>query len=168
MTGRPDERVALTAVLQAQRRSVLAIVGGLPERDLRRPVTRSGWTLLGMIEHLAHAERFWFRQVIDGTADPLGDVPSGQPRGDDRPFTTTRGLHDVLAGYREQVAHSDQILAATPLDARPAGPTPPAMTDDIHSVRDVVLHMIEETARHAGPLDIARELPDGKTGPAPR
>lgn len=168
MTDARDERDVLSALLQAQRRSVLAIVDGLDERDMRRPAVLSGWTPLGMIEHLAHAERFWFTQVITATADPLSDYSPGEAEADEGPFATSRPVHDVLAFYQEQVARSNEILARTPLDSRPAGRIPPDMADDIHTVRDVVLHMVEEVARHAGHLDIARELLDGATGLGPR
>jgi hypothetical protein len=74
-------------------------------------------------------------------------------------FTTDESSADVLAFYRGQCAQSEAVLAATPLSAAPKGAhgryEPP-------NVRWVVLHMIEETARHAGHLDIARELLDGK------
>jgi hypothetical protein len=168
MTRKQDERASLSAFLQAQRRSVLAIVEGLDERDMRRPVVLSGWTPLGMIEHLGHAERFWFEQVITGTANPLGDWPGAEAEADDDPFATSRPVHVVLAFYREQVMRSVEILASTPIDSRPAGHIPPDMADEIHTVRDIVLHMIEEVARHAGHLDIARELIDGQTGLGPR
>jgi hypothetical protein len=78
MTGGHGEHDALRAFLQAQRRSVLAIVGGLTERDMRRPALPSGWTALGMIEHLARAERFWFTRVITATADPPQARPPGE------------------------------------------------------------------------------------------
>jgi uncharacterized damage-inducible protein DinB len=121
-----------------------------------------------MIDHVAHAERFWMHAVITGAADPLGERPDGDPQADDGPFTTARPLQQVLGFYRDQAVRSDQILAAAPLDAAPAGPVPPDLADEIHTVRDVVLHMIEEVARHAGHMDIARELLDGKTGLGPR
>lgn len=168
MTGRQDERDALTAFLHAQRRSVLAIVEGLAERDMRRPVVLSGWTPLGMLEHLGHAERFWFQQVVTGTAVPLDDGPGADAEADDAAFVTSRPVHEVLAFYRDQVRRSDEILAGTPLHSGPAGRIPPAMADEIHTVRDLVLHMVEEVARHAGHLDIARELLDGETGLGPR
>lgn len=154
------ERDALGHYLAAQRHSVLAIVDGLDDGALRRPVVPSGWTPLGLIEHLAHAERFWFGQVVAGDADPPGD--------DGNPFTTGRSAADVLASYRRQTAHSDGILAGTALDSLPAGPVPPDMAAEIHTVRDVVLHMVEESARHARHLDIARELLDGATALGPR
>jgi len=168
MTSKHVERGALDAFLEAQRRSVLAIVDGLDERDMRRSVVPSGWTPLGMIEHLGHAERFWFTQVITGTAHPLGDWPGAEAEPEDGPFATSRPVREVLAFYREQMVRSDEILAGTPLDSRPAGHIPLDMTDNLHTVRDIVLHMIEEVARHAGHLDIARELLDGQTGLGPR
>jgi uncharacterized damage-inducible protein DinB len=166
MTGKHDERDALTAFLRTQRRCVLAIVEGLDEPAMRQPVVPSGWTALGLIEHLAQAEHFWFTQVITGIMDLSGDVT--ETEADNSPFDTTHTLHEVLTFYRQQTARADSILAGTPLDASPAGHIPPDMADEIHTIRDVVLHMIEETARHAGHLDIARELLDGKTGLGPR
>ena len=65
------ERAALTGFLQAQRRTVLAILAGLDEKSVREVVVPSGWTPLGIIEHLAHAERMWFQQVLTGQADAL-------------------------------------------------------------------------------------------------
>lgn len=156
------ERDALRYFLTAQRRSVLAIVEGAAERDLRRPVVPSGWTPLGMIHHLAHTERYWFAQVITGAADPPGD------RSEAGPFTTRSSVEDVLTFYRRQVTLSDDILASTPLGSCPAGAVLPDMAEEIHTARDVVLHMVEETARHAGHLDIARELLDGRTALGPR
>jgi uncharacterized protein DUF664 len=65
-------------------------------------------------------------------------------------------------------ARSDAVLAATPLSAPPRGRHGVPGQDEPPNVRWVVLHMIEETARHAGHLDIARELIDGQTGLGPR
>jgi Protein of unknown function (DUF664) len=144
-----DERDAVTAFLQAQRRSVLAIVDGLDERDLRRSVVPSGWTVRGMVEHLTGAEGYWFSEVLaGGVADEPGP--------------------DAVAAYRRQALRSDEALAAAPLDSGPVGEVPPHLADEVHTARDVALHMIEETARHAGHLDIARELLDGRTGLGPR
>jgi hypothetical protein len=168
MTDPHDERTALGTFLRAQRSSVLAIVEGLDDPDLRRPAVPSGWTVLGMIEHLGRAERLWFQQVIAAAANSARDRHNAEPEGDGGPFATSRPVQEVFAFYREQAARSDEILANTPLDSTPAGRLPPGMTDEIHTVRDIVLHMLEETARHAGHLDIARELLDGKTGLGPR
>jgi uncharacterized damage-inducible protein DinB len=152
-----DEREALTFFLAAQRASVLAIVDGLGDDQLRRAVVSSGWTPIGMIEHLGDAERVWFQYVIAG--EPTNDT-------DHEPADVA----EALSYYRAQTARSDEILAATQLDARPAARpvVDIGIADDVITVRDVVLHMIEETARHAGHLDVARELIDGRTGLGPR
>jgi len=152
------ERQALAFFLAAQRDSVLAIVDGLTDEQLRRTIVPSGWTPAGLIEHLGDAERVWFQYVIAGeSTDEVGDAP-------------TRTVAEALSYYRACIARSDDILDATPLDARPAArPTVDiGIADELITVRDVVLHLIEETARHAGHLDIARELIDGRTGLGPR
>ncbi len=122
-----------------------------------------------MIEHLAHAERLWFQQVLTGRADPL-PWPPGEDDSQGGPFVTAHPAQEVLDFYRRQCAASDEALARTALTAAPAGQVPSGLpvTDDIRTARDIVLHMIEETARHAGHLDLARELTDGRTGLGPR
>jgi uncharacterized protein YndB with AHSA1/START domain len=159
------ERAALIAFLQAQRRSVLAIVAGLDDDSAREIVVPSGWAPSGLIEHLAHAERLWFQQVLTGRAGPL-PWPPGEDDDEGGPFVARHQLEEVLDFYRKQCAISDEVLARTALTASPSGQVPPdlAVTGDIHTARDIVLHLIEETARHAGHLDLARELIDGRTG----
>jgi Protein of unknown function (DUF664) len=161
--GADDERAALVWFLRAQRASVLAIVDGLDDAALGSPVALpSGWTPIGMIEHLGYAERHWFQEVLLGSADPL-PWPD-----DDTPLLTTRPPAVVFEFYRAQYERSDAILAATPLSAVPRGRHPDPLGAEITDVRRIVLHMIEETARHAGHLDAARELLDGRTGLGPR
>lgn len=150
--------------LQAQRRSVIAILDGLDDEALRRAIVPSGWTPLGIVEHLAYAERLWFQQVLTGQASPVpwSDAVDA--------FATEHPVDEVLAFYRSQCAISDEVLAVTALRATPLGGVPShiAVGKEVHTTRDVILHMIEETARHAGHLDLARELIDGSTGLGPR
>jgi len=160
------ERATLTTFLQAQRRSVLAIIEGLSDDQLRQAVVPSGWTPLGLIEHLGGAEFFWFQMILAGRAAPTG--PPGEDDKQGGPFVTAEPLPEVLAFYQEQCAASDEALARTALTASPSGQVPADMADEICTARDIVLHMIEETARHAGHLDLARELIDGRTGLGPR
>ena len=168
------EREALAFFLAAQRASVLAIVDGLAEDQLSRTVVPSGWTPAGMIEHLGDAERVWFQYVVAGESnDDQDDQPDDVDRADgtaSNGFRPRRNVAEALSYYRVQTVRSDEILAATPLDARPAArpPVDIGIADDVMTVRDVVLHVIEETARHAGHLDVARELIDGRTGLGPR
>jgi hypothetical protein len=157
------EKRTLLMFLRAQRASVLAIIDGLDVDALTTAVLPSGWTPLGLVEHLAYAERHWFQEVTTGSAEPVE-----WPDDDHEPLTTPRLPSVVFEFYREQCDQSDAILAATPLSATPRGRHPGPLADEIADLRGVVLHMIEETARHAGHLDIVRELIDGKTGLAPR
>jgi uncharacterized damage-inducible protein DinB len=155
------ERTALTFFLNAQRASVLAIVDGLGDHDMTRSVAPSGWTPASLIEHLGDAEHAWFTLVVAGE-DGEDSV--------DRVAGAARTVAEALAYYRAAAARSDEILAVSCLDARPAArpSVDIGIPYDVMTVRDVVLHMIEETARHAGHLDIARESVDGRTGLGPR
>lgn len=155
----PAERVALMRFLDEQRGSALAIIDGLSERDLSRSVVPSAWTPLTLIDHLVGAEWHWFERVLAGT--PTASAP-------DVVAVEPPSSSDVFDNYRAQFARSNEILARYDLDDVPLGEVQPEMRDEIHTVRDIVLHMIEETARHAGHLDIARELIDGRTGLGPR
>jgi hypothetical protein len=65
------EKNALLMFLEAQRASVLAIIDGLDAEALTTPVLPSGWTPLGLVEHLGYAERHWFQEVATGSAEPL-------------------------------------------------------------------------------------------------
>ena len=83
--------------------------------------------------------------------------------GNDPPLTTSRSPEAVFAFYREQCARSDPRLAVTPMSTPPVGRHGDALDDEITDMRRIVLHMIEETARHAGHADIVRESLDGQT-----
>ena len=74
----------------------------------------------------------------------------------------------MIAFYRAQCRRSNEILASTPLSATVKVRHEGDVDFEIHDVRRVALHMIEETARHAGHLDVARELIDGVVGRGPR
>jgi hypothetical protein len=154
------EKAALCDFLAYQRASALAIVAGLDETALRTAVLPSGWTPLGLVEHLGHAERHWFQEIFRGSSEPLP-----WPDEDHTPRSPAR----VFGFYRDQCQVSDAIIAAASLASAPVGrhedePLASQTTD----LRRIMLHMIEETARHAGHLDAARELIDGRTGLGPR
>ncbi len=157
------EKETLSWFLRAQRTSVLAIVDGLDAEALTTPVLPSRWTPLGMIEHLGYSERHWFQEVVTGWAEPLA-----WPDDDHAPLTTPRPSAVVFAFYREQCERSDAVIDATPLSAPPRGHHPSPLAAETTDLRAIILHVIEETARHAGHLDIVRELIDGRTGLGPR
>jgi hypothetical protein len=164
-TGPEDvEKQALLAFLEAQREIVLAIVAGMAEDALRTPLLPSGWTPLGLVKHLGFAERHWFHRVTTGSVDelPWTGMP-GEEEGR-KPFTTGLPADVVFGFYRHQCERANAIVAATSLSAPPRGRHPGDPDGEICDLRRIILHMIEETARHAGHLDIARELADNRTG----
>ena len=155
------ERTTLLSYLSAQRKHVLGILEGLAEDALRRPVLPSGWTCLGLVQHLAlDVERFWFRCVIAGeqtAIDALATTPDAWHVGAEVSAET------VFDGYRREIDRANAIIAATPLDAAPAWWPGDRFGDfRLHDLRQVMLHVITETACHAGHLDAARELIDGR------
>jgi Protein of unknown function (DUF664) len=163
--GRDADDEMLRGFLRGQRESILAIVEGLDEEAWHRSIFPTGWTPAGMVEHLGGAEWHWFQGVVAGKQFEIpGDLDEAQPPYDPMTvvFTTDEPSAEVVAFYSDQCAASEAVLDATTLAAAPLGKhglgefEPP-------NVRWIVLHMIEETARHAGHLDIARELLDGKT-----
>ena len=170
MTG-PDEHERLEYFLDQQRGAVLAIIDGLDERQLRTPVLPSGWTPIGMLLHLANAEAMWFQRVVAGVMPQTtwDDDIVDPPYDPEAAFVTGHSSTAVIAHYRDQCDRSNQILRACDLDQ------PLAAEHDVDwpgepitDVRWVALHLIEETARHAGDLDAARELIDGRVGLGPR
>ena len=162
MNSDGKEKKTLSVFLAAQRSSVLAIVDGLDTQALTTSVLPSGWTPLGLIEHLGHAERHWFQEVVTGVAEPLA-WPDGHP-----PLTTPRAPEVVFAFYDDQCRRSDAVIARTPLSAPLRGRHPDPLGGELTDLRGIIMHVIEETARHAGHLDIVRELLDGRTGLGPR
>jgi uncharacterized damage-inducible protein DinB len=165
MTDAPDqEKQALKHFLDYQRASVRSIIEGLDEAAWHRSVVPSGWTPAGLVQHLGDAERHWFQEVVTGSEI---DLPwdEGQPPYDpEAPFACDRSAAEVLAYYRQQCERSDEVLGRTPLSAPPRGSHgDPDTEKQPADLRWIVLHMIEETACHAGHLDIVRELIDGQT-----
>lgn len=151
------EKESLKAALDRHRDVVLWKLQGLDEEQVRRPMTASGTSLLGMIKHLAAVEYGWFCETFGREAEPL-------PFDDDDPDADLRvGPEDtteaVVAFYRRARAAAD--LAIEELDVETRGT---AWHGATVTLRWVLIHMVEETARHAGHMDIIRELIDGATG----
>lgn len=156
-----DIRRELLEYLEYQRSSVRSIVGGLDEEAWHTPVVASGWTVAGMIEHLGGVERHWFAEVVAGEQVNLPWDEGRPPYAPQMAFTCDRPSSDVLGYYREQCDRSDRILAGISLSDAPRGSHGDVA---IATVREVILHVIEETAAHSGHLEIAREILDGSTG----
>lgn len=154
------EKGTLTAALAAQRRHILTMVDGLDDEQLRRPVLPSGWHSLGLVKHLTLSdERYWFRCVMGGeSTDYFPSAPNA-----DWQVAADESAAAVVEGYRQEIARSDDLIAVTSLDARPESPDPKwaEWGKEFPDLRAVMMHVITETAVHAGHLDATRELIDG-------
>ena len=152
-----SEKESLHASLDRHRDVVLWKLDGLDDADLRRPMTPSGTNLLGLVKHLASVEYDWFCQTFGRETEPL-PFDEDDENADLRvqPDETT---DDIVAFYGRARAAADQVIADVDLDDIGT-----AWFGDAVSMRWVLIHMIEETARHAGHVDIVRELIDGATG----
>ncbi|MHB1489244.1 DinB superfamily protein [mine drainage metagenome] len=152
-----EEKECLRASLDRHRDAVLWKIEGLDDAALRRPMTPSGTSLLGLVKHLGAVEYGWFCETFDRPTEPLPfdpDDPDADLRV--RPDETT---DEVVAFYRRARAAADAVIDE--LDVDDVGT---AWFGETVSLRWVLIHMIEEVARHAGHLDILRELVDGSTG----
>jgi uncharacterized damage-inducible protein DinB len=151
-----DDRTALQHFLDANRGAALEVLDGLSEEDAQRSIVPSGWTPFDLTLHLAGVERHWFAYTLDGDE-------AHTPALDGDPTT----LAEAVELLRAEARRSDQILSRLSLDD-PLTLQPDELVGEVTTVRGVLLHVIEEIARHAGHLDIARELLDGRTGLGPR
>ena len=152
-----EEKESLRASLDRHRDVVLWKIEGLDDEALRRPLMPSGSSLLGLVKHLGAVEYGWFCETFDRPTEPLPFDPE-DPDADlrVRPDETTES---VVAFYQRARAAADAVLDELDLDDVGA-----AWFGETVSLRWVLIHMIEEVARHAGHLDILRELTDGSTG----
>lgn len=142
------------AFLSFARSCVLKKVAGLDEEQLRRRFVVSDTTLLGLVQHLADGERYWFGHTLAG--DPAyADVDFSMLVPEDR------SAADVVEDYRAAIAASDALIAAA---GDPETRTAVSVGDEPRTLRWVLAHFTSETMRHAGHADILRELVDGTTG----
>ncbi|MFB0618211.1 DinB family protein [Streptomyces sp. AGS-58] len=156
-----DERTQLTTFLDYVRATARAKCEELSEEDARTaPLPGSPlMTVSGVINHLRWVEYYWFRVIF------LGEEDEG-PWTDEDPDREMRiavdfPLSRLLDEYAEESARHNELIAAHDLGAKAR-----RKRDDgsVFDLRWIVLHLIEETARHNGHLDILRELADGRTG----
>lgn len=154
---RRPERELLTGFLDWYRQVIANKVEGLTLEQASTVMTPTGLSPLGIVKHLTWVEAAWFRDTFAG--EPVGDEVSNP---DSFRLTADDTVESVVAGYHDECAHSRRISDAAPsLDAHSA------QTAKIRghvSLRWILVHMLEETARHAGHLDFMRETLDGRTG----
>jgi hypothetical protein len=153
-----DEAHVLTAFLAYQRHVMTGKLNGLSEADARRRVVPSLTTPIGLVRHLTFVEREWFGHWLAQRPTAL----SGNDGSDGWTVPAHETVASVIAEYEAACAESDRIAAGLPLSHHVPHPRLGWV-----SLRWIYTHMIEETARHAGHLDILRELIDGVTGVDP-
>ena len=157
---RRPEGETLGGFLDWYRAVVERKIGGLTLEQARTVRTPTGLSPLGVVKHLGWVERGWFREVFAGedveTVDWEGDNSAEFALGADDT------VDSIVAFYRTEVDHSRRVVAESPsLDALSAKAT---QFREHVSLRWILVHMLEETARHAGHLDLMRETIDGTTG----
>jgi len=158
------ETETLLGFLDYQRDTLAWKCRGLDDAQLGAPLHPTAMTLGGMLEHLARVEDYWFTEVVaeQGPQEPWASMPwAAEWEG----FRSHTG--DELRGmWTDSVERSRRVTAAQ-LDAAPdaLGATHPAHGGQVQvSLRWVLVHMIEEYARHVGHADLLREAVDGETG----
>jgi uncharacterized damage-inducible protein DinB len=155
------ERDTLVGYLEVYRTTLeLKCEGLTPEQLGSRSVPPSNMSLLGLVRHMARVEHSWFRRVIEGRMDlPRHFQEEELDAGFNWPGQPDGALVDeAWALWRGETTYAREVLARTDLDA----------VVDVHGepteVRDIVVHMVEEYARHCGHADLIRECIDGRAG----
>ena len=157
-----DERATLAEFLRCQRLTLELKCSGLtPEQLARRSVEPSTMSLLGLVRHMAEVERQWFRQRMAGLEAPLRYQSPADPDGDfDGAVADPRVVEEAWRAWREECAFTDRFVA----DADDLGMVRDLPRPGPISLREVLVHMIEEYARHNGHADLLRERIDGRLG----
>ncbi|MEV7602735.1 DinB family protein [Kitasatospora sp. NPDC089797] len=154
--GNTDERTTLLTFLDYLREAVIGKLDGVGDEDAGRPGVASGTSLLWLVRHLTVVELNWFEYAYGGLGEEprsTGELPSGEG-----------AVAEAVAAYRDAVARANAVAAAAPdLDRPGVRSLRPDVTGG-PSLRWVLVHMIEETGRHAGHADILREQLDGAVG----
>jgi uncharacterized damage-inducible protein DinB len=157
LTG--GEKESLKAALDRHRDVVLWKIAGLDDEQLRRPMTPTGTTLLGLVKHLASVEFGWFCETFGRPAELLPSIDYDVDEESDMRAAENETTAEIVAYYQRARAAADTVIDEVELDDVGRSWAGEAVT-----MRWVLIHMLEEVARHAGHLDILRELVDGAAG----
>ncbi|MFD0068706.1 DinB family protein [Streptomyces sp. NPDC056690] len=157
-----DERTTLESWLDFHRITLAMKCEGLDDEQAAvASVPPSGFTLTGLVQHMAEVERNWFRRVFAGEqAAPPIYAPQADPDAPDGGFELAKGatLGDAVATWQGEIARARENCAD-----RALSDTGRFMDQDVN-LRWIYVHMIEEYARHNGHADLVRERVDGTTG----
>lgn len=160
----PDPKTVLHRYLQVAREALVWKLEGLSEYDIRRPMTRTGTNLLGVVKHVASVELGY---LGDCFGRPSGEslpwfAPDAEPNAD-MWATPDESRDDIVGLYRRAWSHGDATIEALPLDALGQVDWWPADNREV-TLQQILVHLIAETHRHAGHADVVRELIDGRVG----
>jgi uncharacterized damage-inducible protein DinB len=154
-----DERTTLMGFLHRQRDLVAWKVREASDDTLRSARTASGLSLHGIVRHLENVERSWFRDVFAGETDLAYDWTDEDRNAEFKPPIDV-GMAALLRAYAAETVRCDAVIAAAPsLDAVSAR--------EGFSLRWIIVHMIEESGRHLGHIDLLREQADGEVAEEP-
>lgn len=159
-----DPKADLVRYLDRAREALLWKLDGLGEYDLRRPMTPTGTNLLGLVKHVASVELGYFGETFGRPfPESLPWLDEGADPNADMWVTPDESSDDIIGLYRRAAEHSRATIDELPLDAVGRVPWWPAEHAEV-TLHRVLVHMVDETARHAGHADIIRELIDGSVG----
>ncbi len=163
----PGERPILVRYLRDQRLTLEMKCSGLDADAMaRRSVEPSNLSLLGLVRHLAGVEQYWFRQVMAGQEAPRHYRPDSDPDGDfDRAVPDPLVVAEAWETWWAEVAFAERFVAEAPdLDITGNYDYGEPYEPGVIELREVLVHMIEEYARHNGHADFLRERIDGRVG----
>ena len=163
MTG-TEPKADLHRDLQVGRDALLWKLDGLSEYDVRRPMTPTGTNLLGLVKHVASVELGYLGETFGRPSDEHLPWFADDAEPDADMWATAEESREQVVGLYGRVrAHSDATIAALPLDATGRVPWWPADRAEV-TLHRILVHVVAETARHAGHADVVRELVDGAVG----
>ena len=150
------EKETLEAFLDYHRDTLLMKCEGLSDEELRRPMVVSGTSMLGVVKHLGYVERWWFQEVF--AAESTEFLRRSDDRDAEFRIEESDSTESVIEFYKQECNKSRAIVAS----AKPEDIAKHSNSE--RSLRWILVHMIEETCRHNGHVDILREMIDGRTG----
>ncbi|MEU5160776.1 DinB family protein [Streptomyces sp. NPDC020875] len=161
------DKADLLRYLRDAREALLWKLDGLPEYDVRRPMTPTGTNLLGLVKHAATVELGYLGDTFGRpSGEPLPWVAEGAEANADMWAAADESRAFVTGLYRRAWAHADATVAALPLDTVGRVPWWPRGRDEV-TLRHALVRVVADTQRHAGHADILRELIDGSVGMLP-
>ena len=154
-----DESAVVSWLLDYQRHVLLRKVDGITEQQARTTTAASDLTLLALVRHLALVEQYWIGEIFLGSDETsLWDDPDDR----DRDFHPLEGdtLADALVALRAQIDRARRVASTTSFETLSVG----RRENQAVKLRWILVHLVEEYARHCGHADLLREAIDGTTG----